>query len=590
MIAPGWRIHAILFCAGSMVCLPFLAPFKAPPIPTFHGEILAAALGLLALCLTVPWARNGALPLARIAVLPLLLALLLLVQVVSGQIVATQMALLAMLYLLWAAGMILVAACLKQAMGLELVTTALAWFLIIGGVLSSAAGTAQLLRIPWLAGWVMPTDGGVWGNLGQPNHFANYLSLTLASVLLLWSRQKLTTPLALILAAWMGLMLTLSGSRSVWLYATWFALVAAWWNWRVPSLPARRLMRATVMFIPLMLLAEGLWRVFGVEGLGTITGLERLQDQGVGERWRLLELGWRMISKSPWQGVGYGQYAWNYFLLNSQLTVPLNGYAHHAHNLVVQLWAELGLGAVLALALGAWLWVRAWRRLPATPETWWLLALTGVLAIHAMLEYPLWYVYFLGLGAVVLGLTETATIEFAPSVALRSLVLGCLALSWVVLAQLFRDYVYLENFLAFRYRYIDATAQVSERAKEMLLDIRRTSLLAPYVELGLARAIDVTPAQLEAKLQVNAHAMRQFPVDDVVYRQAMLLAMTGGVEAAMQQWRMAVVTYPELQPVALAVLRARAGEYGAGLRTLLASLEKPELESDRGSESKPERR
>jgi len=124
----------------------------------------------------------------------------------------------------------------------------------------------------------------------------------------------------------------------------------------------------------------------------------------------------------------------------------------------------------------------------------------------------------------------------------------------------------------------------------MLLDIRRTSLLAPYVELGLARAIDVTPAQLEAKLQVNAHAMRQFPVDDVVYRQAMLLAMTGGVEAAMQQWRMAVVTYPELQPVALAVLRARAGEYGAGLRTLLASLEKPELESDRGSESKPERR
>lgn len=569
----GRRWWGVLGVVGLMFSLPFLAPFKAPPVPSFHAEMVAAALGLLALCLTWGFRRGSSLPLPWTLALPGLLCLILIGQVLARQVPAQQSAFLAMLYLLWAAGLVVVGATLRQGLGLARSATGLAWFLVAGGALSALAGVAQLLGFTPITAWVMPTNGGVWGNLGQPNHFANYLAMALASVLMLWSAGKLGTLAALVLAALMCWMLPMSGSRSIWLYAGSFVGIAALWYWRDRSRVQARLLLATVCVLAAMLVAEWVWHLLGAEGLAHVTSLDRVKEIGTGERPHLWTLAWRMITQSPWSGVGYGQFGWHYFLLNGLDPRPLEGYAHHAHNVVLQLGAELGMAGLLALGAGVVLWGLAVRRLACTPASWWLLCLCAILGIHALLEYPLWYTYFLGIAAIVLGLCEGGKLEFKPTRLLRGLLTVCLVLSWFVLGQLFRDYVYLENFLAFRYRFIDATPEVSARAKEMLLDIRRTSLLAPYVELGLARAIDITPAQLDAKIRVNGHAMRQFPIDDVVYRQAMLLALQGQEEAALRQWDWARASYPDLEPMALAVLRRRAQDLSAELSTLLKHAE-----------------
>jgi len=213
------------------------------------------------------------------------------------------------------------------------------------------------------------------------------------------------------------------------------------------------------------------------------------------------------------------------------------------------------------------------KRQAPTPAAWWLLAVTAVLVVHSLLEYPLWYAYFLGIAALALGITEGAKLEFAPSSVVRGALLVGVALGWFVLGQLFRDYVYLENFLAFRYRYVDATEEVNRRAKEMLLDIQRQSLLAPYVELGLARTIHIDASQLDAKLMLNGYVMRTFPIDDVVYRQAMLLALRGRIAEAKKQWDLSVASYPDLSHEALIVLRRRAEESGSGLSELLNYVE-----------------
>jgi hypothetical protein len=189
-----------------------------------------------------------------------------------------------------------------------------------------------------------------------------------------------------------------------------------------------------------------------------------------------------------------------------------------------------------------------------------------------MLEYPLWYTFFLGIAAVLLGLGEARTVEFrsARRSALPLVAGGALLLGWLVLAQIFLDYLVLESFLAFRYRYLHATAEVNKRAKETLLEIHRTSLLAPWVELGLARSIEIDRERLPDKLAVNGRAMRAFPIEDVVYRQAMLLALAGLQGPARAQWDRAVVTFPAVRQEALVVLRRRVED---GLTELAPLLE-----------------
>jgi len=149
------------------------------------------------------------------------------------------------------------------------------------------------------------------------------------------------------------------------------------------------------------------------------------------------------------------------------------------------------------------------------------------------------------------------------------LLLGTLALGQIV-----RDYLVLENFLAFRYRYLHASAEVSQRARQTLLDLQPTSLLAPWVELGLARTIEISTAQLHDKLTVNTRAMQVFPIDDVVYRQAMLLALAGEQDAARQHWDLAVASYRSYRDTAVLVLRRRVEDGVSELAPLLSYAER----------------
>ena len=106
-----------------------------------------------------------------------------------------------------------------------------------------------------------------------------------------------------------------------------------------------------------------------------------------------------LIRQQPWTGVGFGEFnlAWT--------LTPFPGrpvaFFDHTHNLPLQLAVELGLplaGLVLAL-LVAGLW-RAWRlgRVADEPagvtlRSAWVMLL--LIALHSLLEYPLWYAYFL---------------------------------------------------------------------------------------------------------------------------------------------------------------------------------------------------
>jgi O-antigen ligase len=573
--AQSW-VRVAVWLVGCMWLVPFLVPVKHPPIPSFHAEATAALFGLLALTALVPFARR--LPIPRVAWLPIAFIVLIVVQMLLGKLAYRQHGLLGALFLLWAFGLVLLGALLRRELGLERVAVTLAWFLYAGALASAIIGLAQLLdSYGALRGLVTPAaPERVWANLAQPNQLADYLGLGTLSAGFLWAGGRLRLVYLLASGALILYITALTGSRMPWLCLGTVAAISIGFWLADRSAVNRRLVLFSIGALAGLLIVPLLVAQLGPAPDPAIgVALQRMRGELPlsEERPLMWHVAWEVFRQAPALGVGFRQVSEQYFLVTAQVSPRRAlGFTDHTHNIVLQTMVEFGAVGTLILLAGALAWVAGWLRQPRTPALWWLIGLTAVLAIHSMLEYPLWYTFFLGIAAVLLGLGEARTVEFrsARRSALPLVAGGALLLGWLVLAQIFLDYLVLESFLAFRYRYLHATAEVNKRAKETLLEVHRTSLLAPWVELGLARSIEIDRERLPDKLAVNGRAMRAFPIEDVVYRQAMLLALAGLQGPARAQWDRAVVTFPAVRQEALVVLRRRVED---GLTELAPLLE-----------------
>src|SRR3989338_10625637 len=183
----GLRLtHISLALVGLMWVLPFLHYRHQYPLTTFDQEWWSALLGVFALTLlaTKDFWKQPEIP--RIAQLPAGLIAILLLQMALHKVVYIDQGLLYILYLLFAALLILLGARLRACFGLEKMATMLAVFLLIGAELNALIGVLQYYR--WstpLNSVIVIKSSGVIGNLAQPNHFANYVTLGLTALGLL---------------------------------------------------------------------------------------------------------------------------------------------------------------------------------------------------------------------------------------------------------------------------------------------------------------------------------------------------------------------------------------------------------------------
>jgi O-antigen ligase len=568
-------LRASLFALGLMWFLPFLVPLKAPPIASFHSEALAAALGLLALCVLPAVAARVELP--RIALLPLAFIILIVLQLGLSRIPFHQTGLLASLYLLWAAALVILGGVLRRELGLARVVSTLAWFVLGGAMLSALIAWAQHIDSDALSSIMMTrSPDRVWANLGQSNQLADYLSLGLVCVGFLCASSRLRWRWAVPMILALVYVLSLTGSRASWFYLLGLvALSGAFWL-RERTAANRRFLKVSLLaLVALALLPWALNRIAPNTGEVSPTAVARMDPSVFAgeERPRIWRAAWSMFETAPLLGVGFRQFGWHHFELNGDAPPPrVIGFTDHAHNLFLQLLAEFGIAGLIVFCACIGLWVMSLLRQPRTLEHWWLWGFAWVLGVHSLLEYPLWYSFFLGIAAVVFGLGEAHTIKLRLVQQARMgrlLLVALVAAGTLVLGQLFRDYLLLENFLAFRYRYIHASPEVNLQAKTLLLEVHRGSLLAPYVELGLARTISIDPEHLQDKLVVNGRAMRLFPIEDVVYRHAMLLALGKADAAARRQWDLARASYPEEESRARLVLQRRVEDGLTDLQGLL---------------------
>ncbi|MCR4298214.1 MAG: Wzy polymerase domain-containing protein, partial [Gallionella sp.] len=358
-------------------------------------------------------------------------------------------------------------------------------------------------------------------------------------------QQRLKVGCVVALAVPLLLVMTLSGSRSSWLYLVMMSGLAWWWGRRDVTL------RPLLRYALLLLAGFGLMHLFVqlpfMEGASArIDTMQRLfGDDATGSirlyLWREAGL---MFLQSPWLGVGFGQFAWHHFQLLPVLQPGnITGLYNNAHNVIFQLAAEAGMPGLLALfgALGVWLY--GLRRMPMDAAHWWGSAALGVLAIHSMLEYPLWYTYFVAVAAVLLGALDETSYRLELRNMGRMSVAAILLLGLMTLAQLRSGYRQLEQTLAIRPASA-ADHSTFARIREGLVEMHGGSLLSPYAELFMSSLIEVKDEHLKEKLELNTRVMRFVPIGTVVYRQALLLAQAGQQNEAKVMLEQALWSYP----------------------------------------------
>lgn len=561
--------HISLALVGLMWVLPFLYYYHAYPLTTFYQEWGAAILGLVASVFLLGSQQWQQPEIPRIVLLPVALMLLVLLQFMLGKITYFDQALLFSLYMLWAILLMMLGRALRGSLGLAAFAGVLAIFLLIGTELSALAGILQHYRWHTFLDKVVTTKNNVavYGNLAQPNHFANYISMGLISLGLL--RPRMRPWQAVLLALPLLFVMVLSGSRSSWLYLLGMAIMA--FAWQRHDKTCKHLLNYSL----LILLGFGLMHwVVQIPFLAGSTGVTTMQRLLAGDgsgsiRLYLWRESWIIFSNFPIFGAGLGQFAWQHFLLGPELQATyISGLYNNAHNLLMQLAAELGLAGLLILtgSLGLWIWQI--RRFSLTMHHWWGYTVLLVLGMHSMLEYPLWYAYFLGIAAILLGALDFGSHRLDLSGLGRLSVAAILVLGMLSLFQLLNGYQRLERLLAERPQAAEGT-NTTRLMREGMLEVHGNPLLQPYAELYINTWLEINSDELQSKLELNERAMKFVPVASLVYHRAWLLALADQAEQACLQVERAIWSYPGDFPAYARELSALAQKDPARFAALL---------------------
>ncbi len=399
--APRHHVAAAGFAAAA-AALPSLLAYNVAPSPTFLNQALAFALW--------PAFAMAAAPLAAgrgVAVLQAAIALLVAAGLWSwlGASLPASLALSMIGSLLAAAVMVAsgaggrarVQADDKGSAAVDLFA-AFCWGWVVAGALNVGVAAVQVfwpgvVDGDWIAHSGFP--GRAVGNLRQPNHLSSLLLWSCIAVVVLLQLGRLRGRWAAALFAAFVFAVVLTASRtglvSVVLLAVWGGLD------RRLARPVRGLLIAAPLVYAVSWLGMAQWAAASAHSFG---GTERLAETDISSsRFAIWRDTLALIRQQPWTGVGFGEfnYAWTLTPSPHRPTALFD----HTHNLPLQLAVELGL-PLAALVTGLLVWAlwqgarRAWR---ATGDigTAQRSAMVMVLMIglHSLLEYPLWYSYFL---------------------------------------------------------------------------------------------------------------------------------------------------------------------------------------------------
>lgn len=387
----------LLIISFVFFCLSVLNPVHTRPWPGFFSELFS----FLAIIFILPflWQKHVVVP--RISLPFLLISLIPLVQYSFGQIFFYSEAILSFGYLFyfW----------LTLAVGFNLVTDKnkfnredcfdlhrfLAYFFMFCGLVSSVMVCLQWLGLSQNSSFIMSYSGNrPYANMAQPNHLATFLYAGICSSWYLFEKCKMNKTQLAIVTGVLLFTIVLTQSRTAWIIAV-FASLFVFYYAKQNSMRLRKkvIFYSILFFIFLSLVLPSLnsflSHYFTINSTITVydratTGFGRL------DIWNQMV---HALAQSPWTGYGWNQTSAAQFSVMD--TLLGKEWATSAHNLFLDIlvWCGVPLGLLIILFL-IYFYFNLFKNISNIEGAYVFLIISAFL-IHACLEYPLYYSYFL---------------------------------------------------------------------------------------------------------------------------------------------------------------------------------------------------
>lgn len=478
------RLAAVAIAA--LVTLPFLYPYHAPPLLTFHAEAFTFALAAL-FVLSVFCRPLHALRLP-VFLWPLL-GLVLYVSITGIWNVYPTRAYVTCIYIM-AAGLAAYAAANVQDSA-----TVERYFinaLAIGGFLVACSGFLEYFNVGFLQ-TARNVSMGMMGTLGQPNMFAAYVACGLAALFVVRVQPAIAAAPAML----MGMALAYSAARISWV----FILIAA-----LPAAGSRERMRLWYFAFAAFVIVQC------VPDAGVIERAPDLAsafDQAVMPRFAYVREALQVWWDYPTFGAGIGELGYQMYMHTPNGTGRLPMLERHAHNVFAQLLAETGIVGLALFVAVLVTWFNGvhgidHRRTPRLSSL--LAAVLLIVTAYSLTEFPLWHAQFLLLTAFALGFMPQASPIFTQDVTTaRALIVFPVLCFIVCLVGICFDYVQFERFINGRQQAIEVSS----------------SSFRPNLEMVLAAGIE--SENPERDLALVQKALHAFPRAELLCKQAELL-------------------------------------------------------------------
>lgn len=273
--------------------------------------------------------------------------------------------------------------------------------LIAGTLINCAAGYVQLFGFtevlkPFVFWEPNNPNATIYGNIAQRNLFTSYIFIGLLAAIHTHSSKNTKKSKLILITVLISIapLLAFSASRSIFLYLAASLIVTIAARRYGPSNDySYRLLKALICSFAILLACQILTSFFASQE----TGMTRLAG---GDAIRIAE--WQksiniIRDNLPW-GVGWENYAHHSFLEQlKQPSASQNTTWTHSHNIVLNLLSELGVMAIPLLAGLTLVSISLTKKTIEAGEDYFSLLSVVVLALHSLLEYPLWYTHFLTL-------------------------------------------------------------------------------------------------------------------------------------------------------------------------------------------------